>query len=224
MNVTRVRREHLAGLLATVLLFGLGCGDDGGEPYEMQVDTFNVALAGAFIPYEAERRQPIIDALAASGFHVAMLDVYRGTNITEQGGFGSESGTAFLKPATANCAAMHEPLFSYLAGKGATEYGAVGFCWGAYGVCKLSSLGKLKAGVSCHPSLKVGQMFLGESEEDQVKTVKCPQMFLPAANDPDHYKDGTLKALVEATGNACVTHEFKEMKHGWVPRGDASDP
>ena len=164
------------------------------------------------------------DALAASGFHVAMLDVYRGTNITEQGGFGSESGTAFLKPATANCAAMHEPLFSYLAGKGATEYGAVGFCWGAYGVCKLSSLGKLKAGVSCHPSLKVGQMFLGESEEDQVKTVKCPQMFLPAANDPDHYKDGTLKALVEATGNACVTHEFKEMKHGWVPRGDASDP
>ena len=46
----------------------------------------------------------------------------------------------------------------------------------------------------------------------------------PAANDPDHYKDGTLKALVEATGNACITHEFKEMKHGWVPRGDASDP
>ena len=32
----------------------------------------------------------IKDALAASGFHVAMLDVYRGTNITEQGGFGSD--------------------------------------------------------------------------------------------------------------------------------------
>ena len=174
--------------------------------------------------FSGGRIKGVCDALAASGFHVAMLDVYRGTNITEQGGFGSESGTAFLKPATANCAAMHEPLFSYLAGKGATEYGAVGFCWGAYGVVKLSSLGKLKAGVSCHPSLKVGQMFLGESEEDQVKTVKCPQMFLPAANDPDHYKDGTLKALVEATGHACVTHEFKEMKHGWVPRGDASDP
>ncbi|HJK90033.1 MAG TPA: endonuclease/exonuclease/phosphatase family protein [Polyangiaceae bacterium LLY-WYZ-15_(1-7)] len=78
MNVTRVRREHLAGLLATVLLFGLGCGDDGGEPYEMQVDTFNVALAGAFIPYEAERRQPIIDALAASDSDVVCLqEVWR---------------------------------------------------------------------------------------------------------------------------------------------------
>ena len=70
----------------------------------------------------------------------------------------------------------------------------------------------------------MGKLFLDEDEEDQVKTVKCPQMFLPAGNDPAHYKDGTLKAIVEATGNACVCHEFKEMAHGWVPRGDASKP
>ena len=60
--------------------------------------------------FSGGRIKGVCDALAASGFHVAMLDVYRGTNITEQGGFGSESGTAFLKPATANCATERSPL------------------------------------------------------------------------------------------------------------------
>ena len=40
--------------LALVLL--LGCGDDGADPIDIQVDTFNVALAGAFIPEEAAGR------------------------------------------------------------------------------------------------------------------------------------------------------------------------
>ena len=37
------------------------------------------------------------DALASAGFHVAMPDVYKGTNITAAGGFGDESAMAWLK-------------------------------------------------------------------------------------------------------------------------------
>jgi endonuclease/exonuclease/phosphatase family metal-dependent hydrolase len=37
------------------------------------VDTFNVALAGAFIPFEMERRQPISDAIAASDADILCL-------------------------------------------------------------------------------------------------------------------------------------------------------
>lgn len=49
-----------------------GSGGSGGEGAVI-VDTFNVALAGAFIPYEMERRQPISDAIAASDADILCL-------------------------------------------------------------------------------------------------------------------------------------------------------
>lgn len=52
-----------------------GSGGEGGgrEPQEVVVETFNVALAGAFIPYETERRQPITEAIAAADSDVLCL-------------------------------------------------------------------------------------------------------------------------------------------------------
>ncbi len=52
-----------------------GSGGSGGAvvPQDVVVDTFNVALAGSFIPFEAERRQPIADALAASDADIICL-------------------------------------------------------------------------------------------------------------------------------------------------------
>lgn len=61
--------------LLTVGAWLSGCGDTGEarEPEEVVVDTFNVALAGAFIPYETERRQPIADAIAANESDILCL-------------------------------------------------------------------------------------------------------------------------------------------------------
>jgi len=61
-------------LLSTCALV-IGCTESSqsSEPIEVVVDTFNVALAGAFIPYESERRQPIVEAIAASGSDVVCL-------------------------------------------------------------------------------------------------------------------------------------------------------
>jgi endonuclease/exonuclease/phosphatase family metal-dependent hydrolase len=52
-----------------------GCGDNGSsEPLgSIRVDTFNVALAGAFIPLEAERRPFIVEAIAASDADILCL-------------------------------------------------------------------------------------------------------------------------------------------------------
>jgi exonuclease III len=51
------------------IIFGLwACGndtEDHGLPVQWSIETFNVALAGAFIPYEAERREAMGEALAA---------------------------------------------------------------------------------------------------------------------------------------------------------------
>lgn len=44
---------------------GGGTAGGGGE-VSVVVETFNLALAGAFIPFEEERRQPLADAIAAA--------------------------------------------------------------------------------------------------------------------------------------------------------------
>ncbi len=59
-----------------IALFALvACNEDDPqrEPITVTVDTFNVALAGAFIPFEEERRQPIADAIAAHDADVLCL-------------------------------------------------------------------------------------------------------------------------------------------------------
>lgn len=57
-------------LLAGCLVFGCsstpggGTGGTGGESSQVTIETFNLALAGAFIPYEQARRQPLAEAIA----------------------------------------------------------------------------------------------------------------------------------------------------------------
>lgn len=63
-------RRTLVSLIA--VLAAVGCGG-GGNPVEITVETLNVALAGAFIPYEAERRQPVTDAVAAMEADIVCL-------------------------------------------------------------------------------------------------------------------------------------------------------
>ena len=66
-------------VVLSTLALALGCGDSTGESAtgreaeEVIVDTFNVALAGAFIPYEAERREPIANAIAAHDADILCL-------------------------------------------------------------------------------------------------------------------------------------------------------
>ena len=53
-------------------------------------------------------------------------------------------------------------------------------------------------------------------------------MLLQAGNDPDNTKPGG--AVHQALGKhpgfgaKCVVEDFPEMKHGWLPRGDLSQP
>ncbi len=57
-------------------LVGCSSSDEGAPPVEAEevtVDAFNVALAGAFIPYETERRQPIADAIAVHDADILCL-------------------------------------------------------------------------------------------------------------------------------------------------------
>lgn len=55
------------GTLATA------CDDGGDEAMDLTVETFNVGLAGAFVPAEQARRQPLSEAIAASDADVLCL-------------------------------------------------------------------------------------------------------------------------------------------------------
>lgn len=61
--------------ITSIFALALGCGESSTtrEPEEVIVDAFNVALAGSFIPYEAQRRQPIADAIAAHDADILCL-------------------------------------------------------------------------------------------------------------------------------------------------------
>ncbi len=54
----------------------VGCGDDSssnGQPTKVTIETFNLALAGAFIPYEQQRRELLPDAIANSDADILCL-------------------------------------------------------------------------------------------------------------------------------------------------------
>ena len=67
-------------------------------------------------------------------------------------------------------------------------------------------------------------MFFEQTVESQCAAAKCPMALLPAGNDDDHYRDGTLKKIIEDNGYECLEADFPDMQHGWVPRGDISKP
>lgn len=199
------------------------------------LDTYTVAstsdsTSGVLFIYDVHgfggvRVKSVCDAIAMNGFHVCMPDVYgESQGVNDFGGFGTDTGKDFLKQFTwANLEPKLDKAITHLKSKGCTSIGAVGFCWGAWVVFKLSATGKIQAGAGCHPSIKVGPLLFGEVEEDLAKAVKCPQLLCPAGNDPDNVKpNGALVDIVSGAGYECKSVEFPEMVHGWVIRGDAS--
>ena len=175
--------------------------------------------------FSGARVKSVCDALAMNGFHVCMPDVYGDSKgVNDFGGFGSPEGAAFLKQFTVeDLAPKFDKAIAHLKSKGCTDIGAVGFCWGAWAVWELSATGKLKAGAACHPSLAVGKMLFDKEVSDIAAAVKCPQLLLPASNDPSDLKEGgETVQVVRDLGLECKTIEYPEMQHGWVIRGDAT--
>jgi endonuclease/exonuclease/phosphatase family metal-dependent hydrolase len=64
---------RIIGLFVVPLLVLGACSSSDPEAQDVTIDTFNLALAGAFIPYEAERRQPLADAIAEMDSDIVCL-------------------------------------------------------------------------------------------------------------------------------------------------------
>ena len=120
-----------------------------------------------------------------------------------------------------------ESFIALLHSKSITNISIVGFCWGSW--CAFKTIAEfpnaIKAAAIVHPAVHLEQYAYNGDIEALSKKIHVPTLVLPAGNDPDIYRAGgvivdTLKAN---NPKSSWTDEFKDMTHGFVPRGDIAD-
>ncbi len=110
---------------------------------------------------------------------------------------------------------------------GIEKIGFAGFCFGGYvGYLLSQQPGVLLCCAGIHSSIRIFYMH-GSNESEATTKVTCPQMILQAGNDNPAGKPNSEVheiLLTKPFGGQCVLKEFEEMLHGWVLRGDLSNP
>jgi len=123
-----------------------------------------------------------------------------------------------------------EILLPYLNKYEGAKISMVGMCFGGWVMGRALALGEfshIKCGVGIHPSWKL-QVVYGEKEEALAEAVKDkPILFLVAKNDDLKVDTPIVQQLSKQRGGIDenkISIEFPDMIHGFVARGDASDP
>jgi len=104
------------------------------------------------------------------------------------------------------------------------KLGMLGFCFGSWLLSKASATGDVDydCAVGCHPTTVLEKAVFGGDEDAMMDSLKQPTTFLCAGNDSDSYAgEGSNKKAIEKTGGKV--HQFPDMLHGWITRGDVSD-
>jgi dipeptidyl aminopeptidase/acylaminoacyl peptidase len=79
-------------------------------------------------------------------------------------------------------------------------------------------------GVIPHPSIHL-EDYLGRSAVSLCEKVKRPILLMPAGNDPQGYLvGGAMYTAMKKHNPETETILFKDVQHGWVPRGDLTNP
>ncbi|KAH9076446.1 hypothetical protein Ae201684P_010390 [Aphanomyces euteiches] len=116
----------------------------------------------------------------------------------------------------------------FISEHGVAKFGAMGYCMGAWIVAKYSATrgNVLLAGISFHPSWVFEHLFHGEGSGVKIaEQITVPQLILTAGNDVEWIKPGgDVDKILASRGVPSVLREFPDVLHGWVIRGDLSDP
>ncbi len=141
---------------------------------------------------------------------------------------GGDFGTYMLTlPWEGSLKPRIESILTHIKSLGDKSIVMTGCCWG--GLVLAWAAGEfqdtIKAGVIFHPSLSLEERIFGRNPAKVAEKIKCPILLMPAGNDPDIYRTGgdVLEAL-KSNNSKSNFIDFPSMQHGWVPRGDISDP
>jgi len=105
----------------------------------------------------------------------------------------------------------------------------VGFCWGGWALMKACASVDQKVAfdkaITAHPSFKLESFVFGGDEVSEMEkaTQNSKWLILPSMDEPDNCKaNGEITKLVESYGGRVRL--FDEMNHGFLSRGDCTDP
>ncbi|KAK3249694.1 hypothetical protein CYMTET_40886 [Cymbomonas tetramitiformis] len=162
----------------------------------------------------------VCDRLAAAGFTVCCPDFFRGAPWPmEKFPPGPEdnlmewimSAGSFDKVNADICKVM-----DLLKSRGATKFGALGFCWGGFITIQLAASERFSAAGCVHAA------FFSQDKE-LAENVMCPLIVLPAEGDPME----SVKEVLDTKpfASKCVYKRFDDQIHGFVAaRGDWTKP
>lgn len=79
--------------------------------------------------------------------------------------------------------------------------------------------------VGAHPSIDAEERIYRRDIQELFDKITVPFCFLVARNDYSEYREGGawFESLVSRYP-ASETHSFDNVDHGWMPRGDLSNP
>jgi len=191
----------------------------------MEKRTSGVIVFPDIFGLDSGRTKQIVDELAIAGFVTVLPDVF-GKDAWSSSDW-STFGDWVKKTPWDKINTIVSKLVAYLEGLGVKSFGIIGFCWGTYPVVRACASGKFAAGVGFHPSHPRVIDVFGEDEKAILNAIKCPQLMLPAGNDPDTLKTkGSTEEILSKKefGKDNQFIEFPDMQHGWSNRGDVSEP
>lgn len=173
--------------------------------------------------FRGGRTRQMCDQFADAGFFVVLPDFLRGDKWKSDTDFTGFADWVKLHPWERLTEDFNKRVFPYLESKGIKHIGVFGCCWGCMAVLHICATGKINAGVNFHPTLHLCEL----TPEQMTEAVTCPQLILPASNDPETMKEGgSLEKILKAKpfGDKCKFRTFPDQVHGFVPRADTSNP
>jgi len=180
------------------------------------------------------RTKQVCDEISAWGYLVVLPDCFEGLPFKDDESLVTFPKVLcniltlkrfFKRNAWANVGHIYEEkVIPYLRSEGVESIGAVTFCWGSYAAVHLASGDDIQAGVHFHPAITKVAGLAGEKYQNIFEKAKSPQMFLASNPDPGNIKAGGICEQIlnsnEQLNGRSVFYTFKDMKHGWVNRGD----
>ncbi|KAL0045158.1 hypothetical protein WJX82_010544 [Trebouxia sp. C0006] len=163
------------------------------------------------------------DQLAQQGFFVLLPDIFHGNawddkvEIAPKGDWSQFMAWKDKHPQGPQLLRLDRLLIDMHQQYKPKSVSCIGFCWGGHHAVTLAGSDKVQAAIIAHGSFVTKELVQG---------AKQPIQFLFADNDPQIGEDlrKELEAILAKKQTPTNSKFYPGMHHGWVIRGDESDP